>query len=502
MILSRLQSLSYRTRLLGALLVVNIPMFVLLSINEIVTIRDLSFQREYESINTLGQFLANEMTTVLIEGDTAEMNGIFNVAVRQAQIKAISVLDITNTVISSSTPALVGKTISPPADLPISKLKNNFLRKSFIIHGRRLHGCMPRFLQIDFSLAKALGNLATTLAWEVAIDVIEIIIILLVAWLISGLLQKPLVEMRDVSDKMATGDFSHRLRVRSDDVIGRLAAGFNNMSERLFKLTNNMQEEIRRATHELTSRNRELKEKHEELEASNKKLKELDALKSDFVSMVSHELRTPLTSIIGFAKTLKTLPLPKDQQMKYLDIIESEGKRLSGLVEEYLDISKIESGNFSLRPEPMRLADCIRPVVDSFVIHSHHPIRIDMPASLPDLFADATLITRVLQNIIDNAIKYSGGSQEIVVSARVADDAIIVSVRDFGEGIHPDDLEKVFDKFYRGKDSIAKKRRGSGLGLAISKGIIEAHNGKIWITSEPGKGTTVSFLLPLLAKGA
>jgi signal transduction histidine kinase len=498
----RLQSLSYRTRLLGALLIVNIPIFVLLSINEIVAIRDLAFLREVETINTLGQFLANEMTSSLIRNDSSEITNLIGLATQQPQITGVSLLDITNTVIASSTPALVGRVSPSPEHIPLSKTKGAFYLKSFIVHGGKVHGKIPRFLQVNFSLVKARSNIATTLAWETAIDAIEILIILFVAWFISGILQKPLVEMRDASNKMATGDFSHRVRVRSDDVIGRLATAFNNMSERLHRLTNNMQEEITRATGELTERNRELHEKQAELEESNRMLKELDVLKSDFVSMVSHELRTPLTSIIGFAKTLKTLPLSGDQQKQYLDIIESEGKRLSSLVEEYLDISKIESGNISLQCEPTNLAGLIHSAVDSFSVDLRKSIVVDLPSSMPDVMADAKRIVRVLYNIIDNAITYSGGSKEIIITAYTKENGVAVGVRDFGPGIAPDDLGKIFDKFYRGKSQATAQHRGSGLGLAIAKGIVEAHNGKIWCESAPGKGSKFTFFLPVKSQTA
>jgi signal transduction histidine kinase len=115
---------------------------------------------------------------------------------------------------------------------------------------------------------------------------------------------------------------------------------------------------------------------------------------------------------------------------------------------------------------------------------------------MPDIMADANLIIRVLYNLMDNAIKYSEGSQEIIITANVKDNGVAVSVRDFGPGIEPDDIEKVFGKFYRGKSQAVTKYRGSGLGLAISKGIIEAHNGKIWCESGPGKGTKFTFFLP------
>jgi signal transduction histidine kinase len=475
-------------------------MFVILSANEIVAVHNFAFQREIDAISTEGQFLASDVTDALLDHDRARVNEILSFATTQHQIREVSILDINSTVIASTDPTLVGRTHPSTEPVPVAKIRGKSFLKSFPIRGRMMDGRIPRFLQINYSFEKAYGDISSTLVWEIGIDSIEILIILLVAWFISGLLQKPLIELRDVSNLMATGDFSRRVRGGGRDIVGQLAAAFNNMASRLEVLTTSMQQEIHRATAELTSSNKYLNEKREQLEASNRKLRELDVLKSDFVSMVSHELRTPLTSIIGFAKTLRTLPLSKEQQQQYLAIIEAEGKRLSSLVEEYLDISKIESGTISLQRGLVNIATLICSAVDLFSVSQRKGFIVDLPPSMPDITADGAKIVSVLHNLMDNAIKYSGDSQEIIITAHVKEDGIAVSVRDFGPGIATDDIDKIFDKFYRGKNAATVRHRGSGLGLAIAKGIIEAHNGKIWYESLQGKGTKFSFFLPAQSK--
>jgi signal transduction histidine kinase len=491
--------LSYRTKLLLALLIVNIPLFITLSVNEIIAVRNFEFHRELSAINAYGQFLASEVTETLEEHDTVRLAKVLSFAVSQSRITVASILDTGNTIMFSTSDSLIGKKNPSPGKGPAAKIKGPFLVESFPVHGKPIRGMKPKDLQITYSLAKAYEDIRSTIVWEIFIDAIEILIILLVAWFISGLLLKPLVEIRDVSDKMAMGDFSNRVHAHSRDVIGQLAAAVNNMASRLHLLTNTMQDEIDRATKTLTERNEELDKKRRQLEESNRKLRELDVLKSDFVSMVSHELRTPLTSIIGFAKTIRTLPLPEAQRTQYLDIIESEGKRLSGLVEEYLDISKIESGNFSVQKALCDLDNLIRSVTGPFSVSHRKNIRLELPTpgSLPVINADAGMIKRVLFNFIDNAIKYSDGQGEIIVSAIVKEDGVVVSVQDFGRGIDPDDADKIFHKFYQGGDQSGTRKGGSGLGLAIAKGIVDAHNGKIWFDSRVGKGTTFSMFLPL-----
>jgi signal transduction histidine kinase len=507
MIPKRFLTLSYRAKLLLALLVVNIPIFVILSVNEIIVVRNFAFHRELDALNSDGQFLASELTETLLEHNRNRLMEILSFAVALPQIAEVSVLDGESVVIVSTNPTLTGKKNPSVEPAALSKVKGHFYLKSFPIRGNAIAGQEPKYLQINYSLEKVHSDIDSTILWELGIDSIEILIILLVAWFIAGLLEKPLVEMRDVSNKMAKGDFSSVVHARSTDVIGQLAAAFNNMASRLSVLTNDMQTEIRTATGELTDRNRELDEKRRQLEESNRKLRDLDMLKSDFVSMVSHELRTPLTSIIGFAKTLKTLRLPDEQKAQYLDIIEAEGKRLSGLVEEYLDISKIESGNFSIQKSPLDIDSLVRssaatfPLAPAGGLPKHH-IRLDLPpaGTLPLVNADAGMLKRVLFNIIDNAVKYSDGTGEIIVSAFTDDDGVVIRVQDFGTGISPQDLGRIFDKFFRGSGSSTRQKGGSGLGLAIAKGIIDAHNGKIWCDSEVGKGTTISIILPLPAR--
>lgn len=249
-------------------------------------------------------------------------------------------------------------------------------------------------------------------------------------------------------------------------------------------------------TIELKQRHLELQEQAVQLEASRKKLMQLDELKSDFVSLVSHELRTPLTSIIGFSRTLMTLPLGTEQHRKYLGIIESEGKRLAGLVEEYLDMSKIESGHIALRLAPVDVVSLVQEVVEQIQSGSAGCITTDLPAELPAVTGDVGRLKRVLLNLTDNALRYTAKGTSVIVSASAANDGLCVSVQDHGPGLTPEEVARVFDKFYRGRDSITERSRGSGLGLTIARGIVEAHGGRLWVESEPDQGATFRFWMP------
>jgi signal transduction histidine kinase len=232
------------------------------------------------------------------------------------------------------------------------------------------------------------------------------------------------------------------------------------------------------------------------LDESNAKLQERNRLKSEFVAMVSHELRTPLTSIIGFSKTLRSVPLTQEQHARYLEIIEFEGKRLSGIIEEYLYDSKIELGEFTMSAAPADLSAMAAKVIDKYKIIKGNVFQNRIPMNISPVLVDEGRIIQVLGNLVDNAIKYGNPDSTIILSAIENPTIVCVSVSDNGPGIEKEALRRIFDKGFRVRNEDTRSKRGSGLGLFIAKSIILAHNGEIWAESETGKGTTFSFSLP------
>jgi signal transduction histidine kinase len=229
-----------------------------------------------------------------------------------------------------------------------------------------------------------------------------------------------------------------------------------------------------------------------------------DAMKSQLLSTVSHELRTPLASIKGFATTLLRQDVRWDDatQRDFLRIIEDEADRLTEIIDNLLDMSQIEAGALRIAKEPTQLRQLIREVVDEMRMRTEvHYFAVDLPAELPRVMIDPRRIRQVLTNLIGNAIKYSKKGQ-IAVGCEVADDHLVVSVADQGEGIPQQYLGKIFERFFQVDGASTRRVGGSGLGLAISRGIIEAHNGKIWVESVEGQGSTFRFTLPLVSDEA
>jgi PAS domain S-box-containing protein len=223
---------------------------------------------------------------------------------------------------------------------------------------------------------------------------------------------------------------------------------------------------------------------------------EADRLKLQFLGMVSHELRTPLTSIKGFATTLLATDVEWDSesQRNFIEIINTESDKLSELVEEVLDLSRIQAGRLKIEPRPQPVTAIIeRARAGLEFVTQQHPLTIDVRDDLPSVQADVERIAQVLMNLVSNSVKYSPEGAAIIISAHALDGRVQIDVDDEGIGIPVDMREVIFEAFQQGKE----RKKGVGLGLAICKGIVEAHGGEIRVGEKAEPGTRISFTLPL-----
>jgi len=235
------------------------------------------------------------------------------------------------------------------------------------------------------------------------------------------------------------------------------------------------------------------------IKKQNERLKELDRMKSGFLSTAAHELRTPLTSILGFSEILLKKKLDEERQTRFLKIINEESMGLSGLINDLLDVSRIESGRgFKIKKAPTDVKDIILENVDLFKSQTDkHTFKVNIPRDLVKIELDKDKIDQVMENLLSNAIKFSPQGGKITVSIEQADEKVKISVADTGMGISKKDLTHIFEKFYRADNASTQAIGGTGLGLGIVKYIIESHGGKISAESKLGKGSTFSFTLPL-----
>ena len=231
--------------------------------------------------------------------------------------------------------------------------------------------------------------------------------------------------------------------------------------------------------------------------------REVEQMKTDFVSIVSHELRTPLTSIRGSLQLVLGRPQQPDlaaRTRELLDISLKNSERLIRLINDILDISKIEQGSIQLRRVALDPADLCRTAaqeVEAFAGGRDISIVVGVPEGLPPVNADRDRAIQILANLLSNAIKFSESGQRIELNAQPSGRAMCFSVRDHGRGIAPEDHQLIFEKFHQLDSSLTRNVGGTGLGLAICKALVEEHGGKIWIESALGNGATLSFTLPL-----
>jgi signal transduction histidine kinase len=251
----------------------------------------------------------------------------------------------------------------------------------------------------------------------------------------------------------------------------------------------------------------EIQEKHRQLQLANEQLQEVDRLKSDFVSNVSHELRTPLTAIKGAVDlVLREVAGPlTEKQTHYLARVRSNTQHLTGLINDLLDLSKIESGKIEVKSSRVSLGGLVHEVVASLrPVAAEKVIGLKATISEPStlVWADRDKVNQVLMNLIGNAIKFTPAQGRITVSAsRSGKESVQVSVSDTGPGIAPNEKDKIFDKFYQIAQVGDVKPKGTGLGLAICKALVELHGGKIWVEPEPNGGSTFYFTLPVARAG-
>lgn len=272
---------------------------------------------------------------------------------------------------------------------------------------------------------------------------------------------RPIRDVSNIARKIAMGDFESRIEITKNDEIGELCDSINYMANELSQAEN---------------------------------------LKNDFISSVSHELRTPLTAIRGWGETAK-MSIGTDEELvtRGLDVVLTEADRLSSLVEELLDFSRIQSGRMTVVAQPLNISQLLSESVDMyFELSRQQGIELiyTEPAEEYEVMGDTNRLKQVFINIIDNAVKYTESGGQVLVSQNVEEACVRISVRDTGVGIPAQDIDRVKEKFYKANKTV----RGSGIGLAVADEIIKQHQGLLFIESTEGAGTTATVVLPIYEK--
>jgi signal transduction histidine kinase len=272
---------------------------------------------------------------------------------------------------------------------------------------------------------------------------------------------KPLRDMARAAGKMAQGDYSQRVQTASRDEVGQLAAAFNGMSA---------------------------------------ELENVERLRRDLVANVSHELKTPISALQARLENLLDGVEAPDPAV--LQVMLQQAQRLSRLVDQLLDLSRLESGDIPLDREALDVAALVRQVAGEIgVSQADHlvDVRVEVPPGVPPVWADRERVHQVLFNLLDNAVRYTPPGGEVVVTASSTGERCEIRVEDTGPGIPPAHLPFLFERFYRVDQARSRGEGGTGIGLAIARSVVEAHGGRIWAETVVGQGSVFAFELPFAA---
>jgi signal transduction histidine kinase len=302
--------------------------------------------------------------------------------------------------------------------------------------------------------------------------------------LLARRLVRPIKRMQVAAEAIGAGAYDERIELDRKDELGALATAFNHMAAHVQELIGGLERKVAERTRAL-----EVASKH----------------KSDFLANMSHELRTPLNAIVGFSQVLKQKLFGEvnDKQDEYLDDILSSADHLLELINDILDLSKVEAGQVELERGLFSLREALERgvvMVRERALKNGVALELELDPSIDLVEGDERRIRQVVFNLLSNAVKFTPSGGRVDVSAAQENGEVVVCVTDTGPGISHEDQARIFEEFQQAKDTNGERPEGTGLGLALSKSLVELHGGRIWVESEPGKGSSFTFTLPAGAR--
>ncbi len=304
------------------------------------------------------------------------------------------------------------------------------------------------------------------------------------SFVMSRRFSRPIHRLVEASRAIGEGHFDYRIQERRADEIGYLMAAFNSMAEGLLE-------------------NRRIRERSQELEALNAQLLAASRAKSQFLATMSHELRTPLTAIIGFSELLEDQRSLTEKQLRYVQNIWTSGRHLLELINDILDLSKVEAGKLELRFEPFLVREALEATLTTIQPQAEAKrlqLVLDETGCRETMVADLRRFKQVVYNLLSNAVKFTPEGGQVTLTARRNGEFLEIVVQDTGIGIKAEDMPKLFQEFIQLDASLARRHQGTGLGLALTKKLVELHGGTIQADS-PGEGQGSTFTFTLLRNG-
>ncbi len=377
-----------------------------------------------------------------------------------------------------------------------------------LCHGKK--ELAPEFIQnnyaagYDYKAGELRGAISVIIPKEIAeqrfeaniyffviMGTVSILLVVVIVFITTRSFMRPIERLTNaVTAVTETGNLAANVDISSRDEVGRLGRAFNAMSTKLQSMYATLEQRIA--------------EKTSHLQKAILALEQANKMKSEFLANMSHELRTPLNAIIGFAEVLrdKIAGDLNEEQVDFVKDIHSSGQHLLQMINDILDLSKVEAGKMVLQYEtflvPQAIED-VHTILKGLVNKKHLELKTLMLTEVGAIEADRVKFKQILYNLLSNAIKFTDENGKIFIEIGIVDDMLQISVSDTGIGMKPEDQQKVFKEFWQADSSFSRKYEGTGLGLALTKRIVEMHGGKIWFESEYGKGSIFYFALPMKA---
>jgi len=347
---------------------------------------------------------------------------------------------------------------------------------------------------VEDPISEAFAPIQSAIWRTAALLVVFLFVAIVTSILLARTLVRPIESIQVAASRIGAGALDQRIEISTRDELGALAEEFNTMASRLQESYAGLEHEVEERTRELTTALARLDEKSRELEAASHH-------KSEFLANMSHELRTPLNAISGFSQVLRKglYGEVNDKQKEYLDEVLASSRDLLTLIDDILDLSKVEAGQIELDVAPFALGATLE---RGLVVVGERATKGDIRVSLASdpevdtVTGDERRIRQVVLNLLWNAVKFTPPGGAVDVHAARVDGEVRISVADTGPGIAPEDQTRIFEEFQQAAAG-REQREGTGLGLALSKRLVELHGGRIWVESEQGKGSTFVFTLPM-----
>jgi signal transduction histidine kinase len=432
---------------------------------------------------TIAENVAAAAKSPLVSNDQLTLMLLVSDAMRDSDVSYVAIADQDGKAVAHSDLALVGKPFERPAELEPKQAGVQVRSVLSPTQGKLLVFAVPlAFSQVPLGtlyLGFSERSIQTTLA-EARNQALMITAIMLVlgvggALLLSSLLSRPIFRLVRATEIVGRGDFDVSLPVTSRDELGVLTESFNQMAASLHE----------KARIEAERRSFEIASQH----------------KSEFLANMSHELRTPLNAVIGFSEVLAERMFGdlNAKQEEYVQDILTSGRHLLALINDILDLSKVEAGRMELELAPFdlqaTLANSLLLVRERALNHGLS-LELEVDDRVSKVVADERRFRQIMLNLLSNAVKFTPDKGRVAVSATLRDGFVEIAVSDTGAGIPKEDQALIFEEFRQARGDSAGKREGTGLGLSLTKRLVEAHGGRLWVTSELGLGSTFTFTLP------